>query len=148
MIRRPPRSTLFPYTTLFRSGVARPLDLSVAAALHGPRHAESAGIRGDAPVARIPARPVSLETPDRLPRSRRREDDPARRRRAVRGRARRGARRRGRAPPPGGGRARARGGADPGLHARRRLGDALVPAALAGLDPARRSLSAHRGSYS
>src|SRR5258706_849533 len=29
MIRRPPRSTLFPYTTLFRSGwwhVARPLD--------------------------------------------------------------------------------------------------------------------------
>src|SRR5436853_3798499 len=25
MIRRPPRSTLFPYTTLFRSHVARPL---------------------------------------------------------------------------------------------------------------------------
>src|SRR5438309_11400754 len=25
MIRRPPRSTLFPYTTLFRSGVPRPL---------------------------------------------------------------------------------------------------------------------------
>src|SRR3712207_8033307 len=25
MIRRPPRSTLFPYTTLFRSTVARPL---------------------------------------------------------------------------------------------------------------------------
>src|SRR3712207_7128559 len=25
MIRRPPRSTLFPYTTLFRSGGARPL---------------------------------------------------------------------------------------------------------------------------
>src|SRR5438309_4423750 len=24
MIRRPPRSTLFPYTTLFRSGVGRP----------------------------------------------------------------------------------------------------------------------------
>src|SRR3712207_8850807 len=24
MIRRPPRSTLFPYTTLFRSGLARP----------------------------------------------------------------------------------------------------------------------------
>src|SRR3712207_8717798 len=24
MIRRPPRSTLFPYTTLFRSGAARP----------------------------------------------------------------------------------------------------------------------------
>src|SRR3989442_4140895 len=30
MIRRPPRSTLFPYTTLFRSlGVARPLDLDL-----------------------------------------------------------------------------------------------------------------------
>src|SRR2546426_3768677 len=25
MIRRPPRSTLFPYTTLFRSGAVRPL---------------------------------------------------------------------------------------------------------------------------
>src|SRR2546423_15495807 len=31
MIRRPPRSTLFPYTTLFRSGISRlDLDLSVA----------------------------------------------------------------------------------------------------------------------
>src|SRR3712207_7438631 len=36
MIRRPPRSTLFPYTTLFRSGVApRPLHY---AALRDPRH--------------------------------------------------------------------------------------------------------------
>src|SRR3712207_8830824 len=26
MIRRPPRSTLFPYTTLFRSGIAQPVD--------------------------------------------------------------------------------------------------------------------------
>src|SRR5258708_13499877 len=26
MIRRPPRSTLFPYTTLFRSGICRPLN--------------------------------------------------------------------------------------------------------------------------
>src|SRR2546427_6616395 len=26
MIRRPPRSTLFPYTTLFRSGVALPIE--------------------------------------------------------------------------------------------------------------------------
>src|SRR3712207_7254420 len=26
MIRRPPRSTLFPYTTLFRSGVERPAE--------------------------------------------------------------------------------------------------------------------------
>src|SRR3989442_2509391 len=29
MIRRPPRSTLFPYTTLFRSAVAEGLDASV-----------------------------------------------------------------------------------------------------------------------
>src|SRR3712207_8398363 len=36
MIRRPPRSTLFPYTTLFRSGVAV-ADAAVAAAL-GPLH--------------------------------------------------------------------------------------------------------------
>src|SRR5690554_7074973 len=28
MIRRPPRSTLFPYTTLFRSGLPRLLDLT------------------------------------------------------------------------------------------------------------------------
>src|SRR2546429_7343429 len=36
MIRRPPRSTLFPYTTLFRS---RQGDLDLDAALHGA-HAE------------------------------------------------------------------------------------------------------------
>src|SRR2546427_7510158 len=30
MIRRPPRSTLFPYTTLFRSGDHNPLDLARA----------------------------------------------------------------------------------------------------------------------
>src|SRR2546430_10586155 len=33
MIRRPPRSTLFPYTTLFRSLTVRPGDL-----LHGDQH--------------------------------------------------------------------------------------------------------------
>src|SRR3712207_7343179 len=38
MIRRPPRSTLFPYTTLFRSGLAQPRE---AAAVRG-------GGRGDA----------------------------------------------------------------------------------------------------
>src|SRR3712207_8231363 len=36
MIRRPPRSTLFPYTTLFRSHARR---LGIAA-LHGPRVVE------------------------------------------------------------------------------------------------------------
>src|SRR6267142_5560255 len=34
MIRRPPRSTLFPYTTLFRSPAAR----RAARATHPPRH--------------------------------------------------------------------------------------------------------------
>src|SRR3712207_8619921 len=33
MIRRPPRSTLFPYTTLFRSGLERLLDEVVGALL-------------------------------------------------------------------------------------------------------------------
>src|SRR5437016_9986087 len=37
MIRRPPRSTLFPYTTLFRSGncQARPVDAEAAAEVAG-----------------------------------------------------------------------------------------------------------------
>src|SRR6266516_4433886 len=33
MIRRPPRSTLFPYTTLFRSGVGRGVPFAAGAAL-------------------------------------------------------------------------------------------------------------------
>src|SRR3989440_3698419 len=42
MIRRPPRSTLFPYTTLFRSGIALPvaLELEVRVHLKGGRGAE------------------------------------------------------------------------------------------------------------
>src|SRR5438034_4127553 len=48
MIRRPPRSTLFPYTTLFRS--------------RGPRLERLlAGLRGRAGPARVPARPRSEE---------------------------------------------------------------------------------------
>src|SRR2546429_9314411 len=50
MIRRPPRSTLFPYTTLFRSGLARPRgahqaqefslgDIERDVVQHGNRHA-------------------------------------------------------------------------------------------------------------
>src|SRR2546426_4272472 len=37
MIRRPPRSTLFPYTTLFRSLLAHALDKLVDRALGDPR---------------------------------------------------------------------------------------------------------------
>src|SRR2546430_15585673 len=36
MIRRPPRSTLFPYTTLFRSGSVHPGELLLAPGLHLP----------------------------------------------------------------------------------------------------------------
>src|SRR5256886_9079016 len=39
MIRRPPRSTLFPYTTLFRSVVERDLNVSVADVVGGERGA-------------------------------------------------------------------------------------------------------------
>src|SRR2546422_4296381 len=43
MIRRPPRSTLFPYTTLFRSGLSRIalLFLLTLAALYGLRAVQS-----------------------------------------------------------------------------------------------------------
>src|SRR2546429_9780123 len=34
MIRRPPRSTLFPYTTLFRSGFLRDFDVSADGLFH------------------------------------------------------------------------------------------------------------------
>src|SRR2546429_2154015 len=53
MIRRPPRSTLFPYTTLFRSRLA-PEEVTVYATLYGqgrqfayadpPRHRELRGV--------------------------------------------------------------------------------------------------------
>src|SRR3712207_7648692 len=46
MIRRPPRSTLFPYTTLFRSGVA------VAGELAGVAEQEGAGRLDGQPVGR------------------------------------------------------------------------------------------------
>src|SRR3712207_7219562 len=52
MIRRPPRSTLFPYTTLFRSahGVAEHVDLFEAYRVHEGRHVvRQVGI-GDRPV--------------------------------------------------------------------------------------------------
>src|SRR2546430_15486947 len=52
MIRRPPRSTLFPYTTLFRSLISMPLDKlgrklssidKYAVELHNPEITEPAG---------------------------------------------------------------------------------------------------------
>src|SRR5205823_11711067 len=45
MIRRPPRSTLFPYTTLFRSARSRPAARSGTAS--GPRRSAGAGSRSE-----------------------------------------------------------------------------------------------------
>src|SRR3712207_7445515 len=52
MIRRPPRSTLFPYTTLFRSVVARPVDEDRRRAVHPAAHA-AVEVLGD--PLRVPA---------------------------------------------------------------------------------------------
>src|SRR3712207_8578187 len=63
MIRRPPRSTLFPYTTLFRSGAVGVMPASVA-----PRPAR---VKGPARETRCPRGPPSLSVahPDPLLRS-------------------------------------------------------------------------------
>src|SRR3712207_7672322 len=58
MIRRPPRSTLFPYTTLFRSGERglpqRAHDLRPHDVLHGPAERRARGRVGD-PGGRVRA---------------------------------------------------------------------------------------------
>src|SRR3712207_8294832 len=46
MIRRPPRSTLFPYTTLFRSGQALPSPLEIPITLRGDTQAVSGTLTG------------------------------------------------------------------------------------------------------
>src|SRR3712207_8966519 len=59
MIRRPPRSTLFPYTTLFRS-VTR-FDLEVELLPGGEPHGEPARIEGDRVHARLDLDVAPLE---------------------------------------------------------------------------------------
>src|SRR2546426_9237145 len=56
MIRRPPRSTLFPYTTLFRSGHVAPRDTAPGDELVEPREAGLGGVR----VGRQPLRDEEL----------------------------------------------------------------------------------------
>src|SRR3712207_7695710 len=62
MIRRPPRSTLFPYTTLFRSRRQQVDDLAVHQHGHVPealrRKAEHLQLLGRVPVARLRRRRV------------------------------------------------------------------------------------------
>src|SRR3712207_8113010 len=56
MIRRPPRSTLFPYTTLFRSP-GRPRAARPAAALRPLGAADAGRVRPRQPEADCPGRP-------------------------------------------------------------------------------------------
>src|SRR3712207_9273060 len=46
MIRRPPRSTLFPYTTLFRSDLGDPLDGGLAGGLVQVEHGDVEAVGG------------------------------------------------------------------------------------------------------
>src|SRR2546430_7698814 len=67
MIRRPPRSTLFPYTTLFRSANAEESDADREAALHRMFHwyldtADAAGGRGSAAARQHPQYPDRKST--------------------------------------------------------------------------------------
>src|SRR5690348_17803322 len=57
MIRRPPRSTLFPYTTLFRSGAPR---------AHGPHLARHAGRAHLVPQERSEEHTSELQSPVHL----------------------------------------------------------------------------------
>src|SRR5690349_21976611 len=59
MIRRPPRSTLFPYTTLFRSSfISIPSDVATAFNVT-PAHATSASNNKSPEQARSPVPPVA-----------------------------------------------------------------------------------------
>src|SRR5687768_18057403 len=55
MIRRPPRSTLFPYTTLFRSDLAR--------ARTGPRQGSMIELRGVSKTVESGGRPLTILHP-------------------------------------------------------------------------------------
>src|SRR5258708_27383964 len=65
MIRRPPRSTLFPYTTLFRSALpalAKVADVAIAVRLHGHDTAMDAAFA----VQRSEEHTSELQSPDHL----------------------------------------------------------------------------------
>src|SRR6266496_6041253 len=62
MIRRPPRSTLFPYTTLFRS--VSPPPSSPPGHRDEPGMRDHAMVRADAPGGHVPGSEEDLEGPD------------------------------------------------------------------------------------
>src|SRR2546426_8243576 len=67
MIRRPPRSTLFPYTTLFRSqGVRDPGDLLAAADLHRRAHGLDVHLLAAAQPLRSEEHTSELQSPCNL----------------------------------------------------------------------------------
>src|SRR3712207_7253268 len=66
MIRRPPRSTLFPYTTLFRSARARSQPAGCAAATRGSRSASASRALRELPEVRTALVPVGLAAFARL----------------------------------------------------------------------------------
>src|SRR5438552_13002062 len=64
MIRRPPRSTLFPYTTLFRSCAAKPPRHRSSG--RGMRYISSPDFRQDAERIRSEEHTSELQSPDHL----------------------------------------------------------------------------------
>src|SRR5947208_6881002 len=67
MIRRPPRSTLFPYTTLFRSGMIRAVTASTSAASSGVKNSNFGGVAAFAAThARSEEHTSELQSPDHL----------------------------------------------------------------------------------
>src|SRR3712207_1207323 len=60
MIRRPPRSTLFPYTTLFRSGGPAPADTVVRRQATAPVGSPTGAVPRLQPGAQVP--PVQLSS--------------------------------------------------------------------------------------
>src|SRR5258708_29274595 len=64
MIRRPPRSTLFPYTTLFRSALEA--DLLLVLDDHGQEPAELGELALDVRIERSEEHTSELQSPDHL----------------------------------------------------------------------------------
>src|SRR2546426_4607042 len=64
MIRRPPRSTLFPYTTLFRSWSDKGVEVRIAGRV-------GAQLQGIAAAAEVPVRDQPKAVPDRVAREER-----------------------------------------------------------------------------